>query len=404
MLLKKFNQNSFIYKEAIGGITTFLTMSYIIFVNADILSQTGLNKESLITVTALSCFLATFLSSIYCKNPICYAPGMGLNAIFAFTIVGTTGLNAFNALAIVFTSSVIFLILSISGFCSKLAKIIPDELKSAISIGIGLFLMVIGFGELKINNIINLDLSNPEHIKTIIGITTLMLTLILIKLKINAGILIGILLATYSSAKLNLIELPSNLISFPPANIKETFLKYDFSNIFSMSSIKFIISLLVIEILGITGTIISCSNALNTKIPEGKKLNKIYTTDAIASIIGSTLGTSTVTGYIESASGISAGARKGLSSLICAILFLISIIFIPFISIVPSYATAPALITVGFLMLKDITKLLKSKYYIVFSCLLTIVGIPYFMDFGKGMILGIVSYFILHSILPKVKK
>jgi AGZA family xanthine/uracil permease-like MFS transporter len=382
--------------ELLGGFSTFMTMSYIIFVNAVILSGAGLDKAGIITITCLVCFLCSLISAVWSNSPICFAPGMGLNSIFVTSLVLVSGFSAFGALGIVFLASVLFLLLAVSGWCKKIIDEIPDMLKASISIGIGLFIAYIGFEALGGKAFMQGESINP----LICSLTGLFTIMVLDKLKVRGSVLFGIIFASVLSVLLGETTLPESYLSFPPPSIDNLFLKLDLSSAFNSKAIAAIVSLAIVEVLGITGTIISCSSASGRTLVQNEK--KIFIIDAISGIIGACFGTSTMTGYIESAVGIKEGARTGLAAAFCGLLFLLFLFFIPLIQSVPEYATAPALIMVGFMMMKDIKYIKLKEYKNSIPALLTIITMPLTLNIGVGMSVGFISY-ILINIFTKTK-
>ena len=346
--------------EFIGGLTTFLTMAYIIFVHPSILGETGMDSGALITVTCLVSFIGTLIVGLWANMPFAMAPGMGLNAFFTYTIVLNEGLPWQTALGVVFLSGFFFLLLAIVGAREKIAQAIPEPIKVATGAGIGLFIAFIGLKNL------GLITSSPATFVTmaplsptvVFGLLGLLLIITLDLKKVKGAILIGILATTILGIFYGDISLPSAIVSAPPS-IAPIAMQLDIMSALQWSLMGTILSFMFVDLFDSIGTIVACSYEADMVEEDGKipAMGKILQADALATSIGALLGSSTTTTYIESGSGITAGARTGLSALFTGLLFLVALFFTPIIGIVPAYATAPALIMVGIYMFKNIRRI-----------------------------------------------
>jgi AGZA family xanthine/uracil permease-like MFS transporter len=384
--------------EIIAGITTFLTMAYIIFVNPDILAAAGMDKTALIVVTCLVSGIVTIITGIFTNTPIAMAPGMGLNAFFAYTLVMNQGIEWRVALGIVFIAGFVFLILTGVGLRKKLVAAIPGELLSAIAVGIGIFIAFMGLQN------IGLIQDDPATLvkggaltKTVlIGLAGLLAMIILEIMKVKGSLLIGIFLATILAVILGETHLPKEVVSFK-LDISPVFGKLDILGALKISLIAPIFTMMFIDMFDSIGSLLGLAREAGMVDKEGNvpKLDKLLTVDACSTMFGSVCGTSPATTYIESASGIASGGRTGLTSIMTGILFLLSIIFIPVLSIVPKYATAPALIMVGFFMMKNILNIDFKNMEIGFPSFLIIILIALSYSISTGLAFGFVSYTLI---------
>ncbi|WP_348811596.1 NCS2 family permease [Flavobacterium maritimum] len=402
MLEKIFNlkeRNTNIRQEAIGGTVTFLTMAYIIFVNPNILSATGMDKSALITVTCLAAIIGTLLVGFWANVPFAMAPGMGLNAMFAYTLVLNDGATWQQALGVVFMSGVFFIIISILGLRHKIVDAIPESLRVAIGSGIGLFIAFIGFKQmgLIVSNeatLVGLGKFTPA---LIIGLAAFFVTVMLEHYKVKGSILIGILLATLLGFTFDdTILLPTEFISTPPS-IMPVLGQLEVLSVLKITFIAPIFSFLFVNLFDSIGTAIACSMEAGLVKEDGKMphVKKVLEADAVATMFSGILGTSSTVTYIESAAGIANGARTGLSSVFTALLFLLAMFFAPLIGAVPVYATAPALILVGIYMAKHLVKIDFSELYLGVPVFLTLILMPLTYSISSGIAYGFSSYVLL---------
>jgi AGZA family xanthine/uracil permease-like MFS transporter len=407
MLDKYFNiseRGSSFKKEMIGGATTFLTMAYIIFVNPSILGDAGMDKNALITVTIVASIIGTVLAGVWAKVPYAMAPGMGLNAFFTYTLVIGAGVDWQTALGVVFISGVVFLALTVTGIRTKIIHTIPLALRLATGAGIGLFISFIGFKNM------GLVVSNPATFvglgkftpTLLIGIAGLLITAIFEVKKVRGGIFYGIIITTIIALIAGQVAAPDVFVSIPPS-ISPLAFKLDIMSALSFGLIGAIFSFMFVDLFDSVGTIVACSYEAGFVDKDGKvkHVDRILEADAIATVAGSLLGTSTTTTYIESASGIANGAKTGFASLITAGLFFLALFFAPLIGMVPGYATAPALVVVGVYMFKNIREIQFSDFSEGIPAFLTIVLMPLTYSISIGLSFGFISYVILKAIAGK---
>ena len=397
-------RNSSIKKEIMGGATTFLTMAYIIFVNPSILGEAGMDKGALITVTIIASIVGTLLAGVWAKVPYAMAPGMGLNAFFTYTLVMGAGVTWETALGVVFLSGIVFLALTLTGFRTKIIQTIPLSLRLAVGAGIGLFISFIGFKNM------GLIVDNPATLvglgkftpTLVIGIIGLLITAILEVRKVKGGILYGIIVTTSIALFSGQISTPDSIISMPPT-IEPLLFKLDIISALSFSLIGAIFSFMFVDLFDSVGTIVACSYEAGFIDKDGKvkHVDKILEADAVATVVGSLLGTSTTTTFIESASGIADGARTGFASVVTAGLFFLALFFAPLIGIVPPYATSPALIIVGVYMFKNIKEIDFNDFTEAIPAFLTILLMPLTYSISTGLSFGFISYVILKIAVGK---
>lgn len=393
--------------EIIAGITTFLTMAYIIFVNADILSVTGMDKTALITVTCIVSGLVTIATGLIANAPIAMAPGMGLNAFFAFTLVLNEGLSWQVALGIVFVAGVVFLLLTLGGLRKKIVEAIPKELLSAIAVGIGIFIAFMGFQNLGlvIKDDVTLVKAGPLSKNVLIGLAGLLTMVIMEIKKIKGSLLAGIFLSTVLAIIFGEAALPEKVISLQ-TNITKIFGKLDIIGALKISLIAPIFTMLFIDLFDTIGSLLGLAQEAKMVDEKGNipKLNKLMNIDATASMFGAVCGTSTTTTYIESASGIASGGRTGLTSVVTGVLFLLAILFIPLFAIVPKCATAPALIMVGLFMMKNILNIDFKNLEIGFPSFIIILMIALSFSISTGLAFGFLSYSLIKIFKGKIKE
>ena len=399
-------RNTTVRSEFIGGLTTFLTMAYIIFVNPSILSETGMDNQALITATCLAAFIGTLLVGLWANMPFAMAPGMGLNAFFTYTIVLNEGLPWQTALGIVFLSGVLFLVLALFGAREKVAQAIPEPIKVATGAGIGLFIAFIGLKNL------GLITASPATFVTIatlsptviFGLIGLILIIILDVYKVKGGFLISIFITTLLGLLYGDVSLPGAVVSSPPS-ISPIAMQLDIAGALQWSLIGLIFSFIFVDLFDSIGTIIACSYEANMVEEDGTvpQMGKVLQADALATAIGALLGTSTTTTYIESGSGIAAGGRTGLSAIFTGLFFLIALFFAPLIGIVPGYATAPALIMVGIYMFRNIRRINFDDLGDVSTAFITMILMPLTYSISTGLLYGFITYILLQIARGKVQ-
>jgi AGZA family xanthine/uracil permease-like MFS transporter len=387
-----------IRREVIAGVTTFLTMAYIIAVNPAILADAGMDKGALITATILTAAFGTLLMGLWINVPLAMAPGMGLNAFFAYTLVVGQGISWQTALGVVFISGICFLLLSSFGFRERIVSAIPHSLRIAIPGGIGLFITFIG--------VQNMGLIVPDDATLVtigtfdspvlFGLIGLAVTLIMEARNWRGSILIGIIFTTLLGIFFGTVALPSSLISTPPSLAPIAF-ELDIAAAFQWGLLGAIFSFMFVDLFDSVGTIVACSYEADLVEKDGtiNKISEMLGSDAIATSIGALLGTSTTTTYIESASGIEEGGRTGLTAVVVALLFLSALVITPVISIVPTYATAPALIVVGLFMFRNLQDINLDDIESVVPAFLTIVLMPLTYSISMGLTFGFLSFILI---------
>ncbi|CAM5354881.1 NCS2 family permease [Eoetvoesiella caeni] len=393
--------------EILAGITTFLTMAYIIFVNPAILSTTGMDHNAVFVATCLAAALGTLIMAFVANWPIGMAPGMGLNAFFAFTVVGAMGYSWQQALGAVFISGVVFVILTVTGIRSWLIDGIPKSLRSAIAAGIGLFLAIIalgpnGAGIVVPNKATIVGLGDLSSTPTLFAILGFFIIAALDAMKVRGAILLGIIIITALSMVTGHNEF-QGVFSAPPS-LAPTFFQLDIMGALHTGFIHVILVLVLVEVFDATGTMIGVAKRAGL-IPEGKpnRLGRALFSDSTAIVAGSFLGTSSTTAYIESASGVQAGGRTGLTALVIAILFLLALFFSPLAKTVPGYATAPALLYVAGLMLREITEIDWSDVTEAAPAALAAMIMPFTYSIANGLAFGFISYVILKAATGKFR-
>lgn len=394
-------------KEVIGGITTFLTMAYILAVNPSILHDAGMDQGAVFTATVVSAVVGTLVMAIYAKLPFALAPGMGLNAFFAYTIVLTMGYSWQFALTAVFVEGIIFIILTLTGLRTKIVNSMPLVLRQSIAPGIGLFIAFIG---LKNSGIVASseatyvtlgDLHSPAVLLALFGI--ILASVLLIK-KVTGALLIAIVVTTLIGIPLGVTHLDA-VVDMPPS-LSPVFFKFEWASILSIDMVICVITFLFIDMFDTIGTLIGVSSRAGMIDEEGNipGLNKAFMADAIGTCAGAVLGTSTVTTYVESASGVNAGGRSGITSLTSALCFLLALFFAPVFLAIPSEATASALFLVGVMMITDIRKIPFDNLLDGIPCFVCIIFMPLTYSISDGILIGLITYVILRLLAGKWKE
>ena len=422
--------------EILAGITTFMTMAYILAVNPSILSATGMDSGAVFTATALAAFIGTLLMAIFANYPFALAPGMGLNAYFAYTVVLGMGYSWEYALTAVFAEGIIFILLSATNVREAIFNAIPQNLKAAVSVGIGLFIAFIGLQNAKIviggstllqlfsvdkyNEVNGVSASfNDVGITVLLAIIGIIVTGILVVKNIKGNILWGILITwllgiicqftglyvpNTDLGFYSLLPDFSNGLSIP--SLSPIFCKLDFSGIFSLNFVVILLAFLFVDLFDTIGTLIGVS-AKADMLDENGKLPRIkgaLMADAVATTVGAVIGTSTTTTFVESASGVSEGGRTGLTSVTTAILFGLSLFLSPIFLAIPSFATAPALVIVGLYMLTNVTNIDFNDMSEAIPCYVCIIAMPFFYSISEGISMGVITYVALNLITGKAKE
>jgi AGZA family xanthine/uracil permease-like MFS transporter len=396
-------------QEAVAGLTTFVTMAYIIIVNPKILESAGIPFGASVVATILSASFGTFLMGVYAKRPFAIAPYMGENAFIAFTVVKVMGYSWQTALGAVFVSGVLFIILTAFKIRSWLADAIPESLKIGFAVGIGLFLSFIGLME---TGIVRLgieggpvrvgDFHDPTVLLAILGF---LLIGFLIMRRVSGAILLGIVAVTVFAFVLGLTPLPQKWVSLPP-DPSPIFLKLDILGALSWGLFSAILTIFVMAFLDTLGTLIALAFRANLLDENGNlpEIEKPMMTDAISTVVASLLGTTTTGAYIESATGIAAGGKTGLTAVVVAVLFLLTLFFAPFLSVIPAFAYGPSLIIVGVLMIAPITKLKFDDFSEVVPVFCIIVMMSFTFNIGIGMTAGFVVYPLFKTLAGRINE
>ncbi len=417
--------------EVMAGVTTFMTMAYILAVNPNILSASGMDANAVLLATALASFLGTLLMAFLANYPFALAPGMGLNAYFAYTVVLNYGYSWQIALMAVFVEGLIFIVLSVTNVREAIFNAIPMTLKSAVSAGIGLFIAFIGLQNAKI--VVNNDstLVSYQNFKTdfssvgmgaLLALIGVLITGFLLIKKVKGGILLGIIITWVLGILCELIGLyqpnpdlgmysviPTAFVSFDFSALGNTFgqvFKADFGALKSITEfIVVIFAFLFVDIFDTLGTLIGVSSKANMLDKDGKlpRIKGALLADAIATSAGAVLGTSTTTTFVESASGVTEGGRTGLTAVVTGLLFLLSVVFSPLFLTIPSFATAPALIIVGFYMIASVAKIDWENMLEAIPAFLCILSMPLMYSISEGIAVGVISWTILHLCTGKTK-
>ncbi|SMP44383.1 NCS2 family permease [Anoxynatronum buryatiense] len=393
--------------EILAGITTFMTMAYILIVNPLILSDAGMDFGAVFTATALSSIIATLVMAFYANYPFALAPGMGLNAFFAYGIVLGMGYSWQMALAAVFIEGIIFILLTMFNVREAIVKAIPLNLKHAVSVGIGLFIAFIGLKNAGVviayeATIISLgDMTSPGAIVALLG---LVITGILLAKGIRGALLIGIFASTIIGIPLGLTQLPSQFISAPPS-LAPILFQFDFSRLFSLDMVIILFTLLFVDMFDTLGTLVGVASKADMLDETGNlpKAKQALFADAVGTTAGACLGTSTVTTYVESAAGVAEGGRTGLTALSTAVMFGVALLLSPLFIMIPGAATAPALVLVGLFMMSPINKIDLDDFTESIPAFLTIIMMPLTFSIADGIVFGMVSYTALKILTGKMK-
>lgn len=427
--LKENNTN--VKTEVIAGVTTFMTMAYILAVNPSILSEAGMDSGAVFTATALAALVSTLLMAAFANYPFVLAPGMGLNAYFAYTVVLQMGYSWEMALAAVFLEGLIFIVLSLTNVREAIFNAIPMNLKHAVSVGIGLFIAFIGLQNAKVvvgsatlvsvfsfkSSVAN-GTFNSVGITVVLALVGVLITGILVVKNVKGNILWGILVTwilgiicqltgLYQiNPELGMFSLLPDFsggISVP--SMAPTFMHMDFSAIFSLEFLIIIFAFLFVDLFDTLGTLIGVASKADMLDKDGKlpRIKGALLSDAIGTSLGAVFGTSTTTTYVESAAGVSEGGRTGLTAVVAAILFGLALFLSPIFLAIPSFATAPALIVVGFLMLTSITKIDFADYTEAIPAYICIIAMPFMYSISEGIAMGVISYVVINLATGKVK-
>ena len=396
-----------VHTEIFAGITTFLTMAYILAVNPNILSDTGMDKGALFTTTALiSCF-STILMGLYAKLPLALAPGMGLNAFFAYTVCIVLGYSWQFALTAVFIEGLIFILLTITNIREKLVYLLPDTIKKSLCAGIGLFIAFIGLksSDVIINNDATLvSLGNLTQGSALLFVIGLILTSVLLIIKVKGGLLLGILITTIVGILMGITKIDS-ILSTPPS-IEPIFLKIHWEQILTKDMFIVVITLLFVDLFDTIGTLITMMARINEKknTDETASMKKAFLVDAVATTAGAMMGTSTVTTVIENAAGVEQGGKTGLTAFTTGICFLLALFFSPLFLAIPAAATSPVLVLVGLMMMESVLKINFSDYTESIPAFVCLIMMPLSYSISEGILLGHICYVLVNALSGQYKK
>ena len=416
--------NTDVRKEILAGITTFMTMAYILAVNPGILSAAGMDAGAVFTATALGACIGTVLMALFSNYPFALAPGMGLNAFFAYTVVGQMGYSWQVALAAVFVEGIIFIILSLTKVRSALFNAIPPALKFGVTSGIGLFITFIGLQNAKI------VVSGPTlvglypfkaafadgtfwstGIGALLALIGILLTAVMLAKKVPGGILLGIIITWglgmlceltgiyVPDPKLGMFSvMPSFANGIAVPSLAPTFMQLDFSAIFTFNFVTIMLSFMFVDLFDTLGTLIGVASKANMLDKNGRlpKIEGALLADSIATTGGALLGTSTVTTFVESSAGVAAGGRTGLTSITVAVLFFLSLFFAPIFLAIPAFATAPALVIVGFLMVSSLLNVDFNDMTEAIPAFIAAVAMPFMYSISEGISMGVISYVVIN--------
>lgn len=430
-LFKLKENNTNVRTEVIGGITTFMTMAYILAVNPQILSASGMDSQAILMATAIASFIGTIVMALLANYPFALAPGLGLNAYFAFTVCGQMGYSWQFALFAVFLEGLVFIVLSLTNVREAIFNAIPLSLKKGISVGIGLFIAFIGFQNA---NLVVADAStkvaivdftanfNTVGIGALLAIIGTLIIVVLSIKKVKGAILIGII-ATWllgivcQLTGLYVVDVENGFYSLLPAwsefnlgaigqTFGQCFTPEAFANVKWVDLFVIMCSFLMVDMFDTLGTVIGVANKAKMLDKDGKlpRVREVLLADAVATSAGAVLGTSTTTTFVESSAGVSAGARTGLASVVTGLLFLLSIFLSPVFCAIPGFATAPALIYVGFLMISAVVEIDMEDLSEAIPAYLCLIGMPLFYSISEGIVFGVVSYVIINLCCGKAKK
>ena len=418
--------------EVIAGITTFMTMAYILAVNPNVLGASGMDSGAVFTATALAAMVGTLMMALFANYPFVLAPGMGLNAYFAYTVVLQMGYSWEMALAAVFVEGVVFVVLSVTNVREAIFNSIPMNLKYAVSVGIGLFIAFIGFQNAKIvvdsatlvslysfKGAVAAGTFSSEGITVVLAMIGILITGILVVKNVRGNILWGILITWALGMICQLTGLyqpnpelgfysmfPDFSAGFGIKSMAPTFMKLDFSKIASLDFLAVVFAFLFVDLFDTLGTLIGVASKADMLDKDGKlpHIRGALLSDAIATSVGAVFGTSTTTTFVESASGVAEGGRTGLTAIVAAILFGLSLFLSPIFLAIPSFATAPALVVVGFMMMTTVTKIDFSDYTEAIPAYICIIAMPFMYSISEGIAMGVISYVIMNVLTGNAKK
>ncbi|MBQ7166434.1 MAG: NCS2 family permease, partial [Treponema sp.] len=385
-------------REIVAGLTTFLAMSYILAVNPGILSGSGMPWGGVFTATAISSAIATLVMALCANLPVALAPGLGLNAFFTYTVVLGMGCSWQFALTAVLLEGILFIILSLAGIREAIIKSIPAGLRKAVAVGIGLFITLIGLANAGIvgtdtGTLIGFENFTMGHATAIVAVIGLIVTIALFVLKVPGAILLGIIITTIIGIPFGVTSIPDGWKPFSTPEAPLLF-KFEWQNVLTLKFFVVFFTFLFTDMFDTIGTLMGVAEQADLKDKDGNIVSakQALLSDAVGTVAGACLGTSTVTSFVESTSGVAAGGRTGLTSVVTAVLFLLSLFLSPLFALVPSAATAPALIFVGYLMMRSVTTIKFSDPTEGIPAFITIMVMPFSYSISKGIAWGVIAY------------
>ncbi|MBQ3190688.1 MAG: NCS2 family permease [Bacteroides sp] len=393
--------------EIMAGITTFLTMAYILAVNPNILGETGMDKGALFTTTVLMSALPTIFMALYAKLPLALAPGMGLNAFFAYTVCLVMGYSWQFALTAVFLEGLVFLLLTVTNLREKIVDVIPNALKNAISAGIGLYIAFIGLqgaGIIVNNDATLVSLGDLTTGSALLGAIGVIVTSILLVKNVKGALLWGILITTLIGIPLGVTKI-NGVFSTPPS-IEPIFMQFEWSQIFTKEMVIIVFTFLFVDLFDCIGTVIGVANRAGMIKEDGKipHLKEVFMVDSISTAAGAVMGTSTVAVYVESAAGVNEGGRSGLTAFVTGICFILALFFAPLFLAIPAAATTPVLVLVGLMMMSSVLKIDFNDYAEATPAFICVLLMPLTYSISEGIVLGHLSYIFINLLSGNYKK
>ncbi|PVX52278.1 AGZA family xanthine/uracil permease-like MFS transporter [Balneicella halophila] len=411
MLEKFFNlseNRTTVKTEILAGVTTFMTMAYILAVNPGILGDAGMDRGAVFTATALSAVIATLVMALVAKLPFALAPGMGLNAFFAYTVVLTMGYSWQFALTAVFLEGVIFIVLTAFNVREMIVNAIPANIRNSISVGIGLFIAFIGLqnsGIIVDNPATLVSLGDMSNVNVILAILGIFIIGVLLAFKVKGALLIGILVATVIGIPMGITHFPEGSLIQTPPSLSPIFFQFEWGQILTVDMLIVLFTFLFVDMFDTVGTLIGVSTKADMLDENGKipRVKQALFADAIGTFFGSIFGTSTVTTYVESASGVAEGGRTGLTALSTAVLFALALILAPVFLMIPAAALSPVLIIVGLFMMSPVKNIDLEDFTEAIPAFLTIILMPLTYSIADGIIFGMLSFVLLKIFTGKAK-
>lgn len=393
--------------EITAGITTFLTMAYILAVNPNILGETGMDKGALFTTTVLMSALPTIFMALYAKLPLALAPGMGLNAFFAYTVCLVMGYSWQFALTAVFLEGLVFLLLTVTNLREKIVDVIPNALKNAISAGIGLYIAFIGLqgaGIIVNNDATLVSLGDLTTGSALLGAIGIIVTSILLVKNVKGALLWGILATTLIGIPLGVTQI-NGVFSTPPS-IEPIFMQFEWTQIFTKEMVIIVFTFLFVDLFDCIGTVIGVANRAGLIKEDGKipHLKEVFMVDSVSTAAGAVMGTSTVAVYVESAAGVNEGGRSGLTAFVTGICFLLALFFAPLFLAIPAAATTPVLVLVGLMMMSSVLKINFDDYAEAIPAFICVLLMPLTYSISEGIVLGHLSYIFINLLSGNYKK